>query len=133
MIKLFPFLLGHTDKVGREDGEYIGLQTSYQDLQTVHEDTEEHGDDRHARVNQDALCRCDKDQAGKGQDDGMSRHDVGEETDHQGDRLGENAEELHERHDGKRYFQIDRRMGPENLLPIMLRGECVRRDERADR
>lgn len=42
----------------------------------------------------------------------MARHDVGEQTDHQCERLGEYPEELHERHDRQGQFQVDRRFGP---------------------
>ena len=60
----------------------------------------------------------------------MARHDVGEQTDHQRERLGEYPEELHERHDRQGQFQVDRRFGPKDLFPVRFRGEQVDRYKR---
>ena len=63
----------------------------------------------------------------------MARHDIGKQTDHQGERLGEYAEKLHKRHDRQRQFQIDRRFGPKYIFPVFLCRKQIDGDKRASR
>ena len=55
----------------------------------------------------------------------MSRQHIGKETDHQGKRFGEDAEELDERHHRYRHFQPPRHIRPEDIFPVMLGSEDI--------
>ena len=61
----------------------------------------------------------------------MARHDVGEQTDHQCERLGVNTPKNSTNGMiGKGQFQVDRRFGPKDLFPVRFRGEQVDRYKR---
>ena len=62
----------------------------------------------------------------------MACHHVGKETNHQGKRLCEYAEEFDDRHHGCRIgLQEERHIGPENLFPVLLVGKDVDGQHRA--
>ena len=109
------------------------MQTSHQQFQTVHERAEQHRNDRHSEIHQQPHRYRDKDQAGEGEEDRMSCHDIGKQTDHQGERLGEYAEKLDKRHDWQRQFQIDRCFRPKYLFPVFLCRKQVDSDKRTSR
>ena len=59
----------------------------------------------------------------------MSRHNVGEESDHQRERLRDHSEELDRLHNRYRKFKEHRHVRPKYLLPIMFVTEKVYRKE----
>ena len=63
----------------------------------------------------------------------MARHHVCEKSDHQCQRLGEDAEELDERHQWHRHFKPCGHLGPKDILPISFRSGDVSYQERAQR
>ena len=75
----------------------------------------------------------EEDDAGEAQDDCVSCHHVGKETDHESERLGENAEELDNWHQWHRIsLEEYRHMGPEDVFPILLVAEEVDGNHGAD-
>jgi len=60
----------------------------------------------------------------------MSRHNVGKQTDHQGERFCEHAEELHKRHDRQRHLQVYRHLRPKYVFPVFLCREQIDNDKR---
>ena len=129
--RLVPYFC-QTNVAGRQKREYIGLQASHEQFQAIHENTECDRNNRHADVYPNAHRDGDKDQTRQCQDNRVPCHDVGKQTDHQGERLGEYAEELDEWHDRNRQLQEDRRVGPEDVFPISLRPEQVDGQERTN-
>ena len=61
----------------------------------------------------------DEDDAREGEDNGVPAHDVGKETYHQGEGLGENAEEFDDRHHRHGHFEPRRYGRPKYFLPIL--------------
>ena len=117
--------LCQTDKHGAEHGEYIGLDEGNQKLKRIHEYHHDKADDGDRGAHGYANLAGNEDDAGDGQDDGVSGHDVGKETDHQGEGLGEDAEKLDDGHDGNRCLEPRGDLGPEDFLPVLLVAEEV--------
>lgn len=91
--------LGQTDIVCRQQGEYISLKACHQQFETVHKHGEQYRNDCHCAID-GCPHRCgDEYQASQCQDNRMPCHNVGKQTDHQGEWLGEYAEELHKGYD----------------------------------
>ena len=63
----------------------------------------------------------------------MSRHHVGEESEHQGEWLGEDAHEFYQRHDGHWYFEPPGGVRPEYVFPVSLGPEEIDGQEGAHR
>ena len=99
MVCLYP---RHTDEHRRKHGEHVGLDKCNQHFHTIHEDAEQHRHDTHRCTDDRSHTGCYKDDAGQGQNDGVSGHDVGKQTNHQGKGLGENAKQFDGWHDGHR-------------------------------
>ena len=113
-----------------QHGENQCLNETYKDFEEHHEDTHRHTNKRHRHARKSVNAPHDKDDAGKRQSDSMSRHHVGEETNHQCKRLGEDTKEFNERHDSHRICLEPRgHFGPENLLPRLLRSRNIHHDE----
>ncbi len=77
-----------------EQGEYICLKKCYQKFDKIHEDHEGRGENTHAKSRTCALFTKDEDERSKGQDDDVTRIDVGRESDHQYSRLDEYAHQF---------------------------------------
>ena len=126
MVCLYP---RHADEHRRKHGEHVGLDKCNQHFHTIHEDTEQHRHDTHGRADDCPHTGGHEHNAGQCQDDGVSRHDVGKQTDHQGKGLGENAEQLDGWHDGHRTLQPHRHFRPKDFFPIFLGAEYIDRNK----
>ena len=115
----------------RQHREDVGLQEGNEQLEDVHEDAEEDGNNREPPVEHRAHLSCQEDDGNDAQQHDMSRHDVRKETHHQAEGLREHPDNLDEGHQGEG-LQEDGNVGPENLLPVVLVAEDVDGKERAD-
>ena len=125
--------MGQADKHGTEHREDVGLDEGHQHLEKVHE--EQHDDAEGVQTQSVAHTHrpSEEDDAREAQDDGMAGHHVGEETDHQGEGLGEDAEELYHGHDGHGIgLEEQRHFGPEDFLPVLFVGKEVDDQHRAE-
>lgn len=114
-----PLDLCQRDEQGRQHRKYIGLNERYQRIDHEHEQREEHRDYGRPAYHDGAKGSEDEDERDERQDNHVSSHHVGKETDHEGRRFGEDSEHLNERHDGQRELQPQRHIGPEGLFPIL--------------
>ena len=122
---MFRFFLCHADEDRRQHSEYIGLDVGHQQLQGRHEDGHEDGDDAHHATHASAIHSAnDEDQRHEHHDDDMSGQDVGEQTDHQCEGLGDGGDELDDRHQ-REGLQEDGYVGPEDVLPVVTVAEDV--------
>ena len=93
-------LVCQSDKHSTKHGEHICLNECHQHLKQVHE--EEHDDTEEIQAQTITYTHrpAKEDDTGEAENNSMTCHHVGKETDHQGKRLGEYAEELDDWHDG---------------------------------
>ena len=122
-----------TDEHGREQREHVSLNKGHQQLHTIHEEehdgTEEIESETHAYAHRPAQ----EYHAREAQDDGVSGHHVGKETDHQCEGLGEDAHHLDDGNErcGIR-LEEQGHLGPEDFLPVFLVAEDVDQEHRAE-
>ena len=123
---------GHTDVDSAQQGEDKRLDEGHQQFQTAHEDVEEDGHHRHAVAEGGRHLPEDEYQRDEAQHDNVAGRDVGEKTDHQHERLREDADQLHKRHDRGGQLQPPRHARRvENVHPVLLAGG-ERGDEKRD-
>ena len=125
------FRVCKSDKDGTEDGEHVRLNESDKQLKAVHEYHQQEADATE-RTNRSAHLSADEDNASERQDDGMAAHDIGKQTDHQGEGLREDAEKFYHRHHRYWHFQPCGHFGPEDFLPILSVAEQVDGQEGAE-
>jgi len=118
MIMLFH---GHSEIEGGKECENISLDECHQQFQEAHEYAESNGYRRNGHTQHAFDISEDKDQAHEAQDDDMPGGNVRKKTDHEDERLGENAKEFDEWH------QWNRKLKPPgharriiNMLPVIL-------------
>ncbi len=87
-----------SDEDGAQHGENIGLNERDQQFKCVHKNEDHDADCTERSTYANANLACDKDNTRQRQDNRVAGHDVGEQTDHQCQRLRQNAEELNDRH-----------------------------------
>jgi hypothetical protein len=117
MIMLFH---GHAEVEGRKKGENVGLDECDKKFQESHEYSEGNGYRRNGHTQGAFYISENKDQAHEAQDNDMPRADVRKETDHEDERLGENAKEFDERHQRYREFQPPGNTGGVvNMFPVI--------------
>ena len=131
-LSLVVFRVSQADEHGAEHGEHVGLDECHQEFQGVHENHHDQTGECHGGADANAHLECDEDDARDGEDDGVSCHHVGEETNHQGERLCEDAEEFNDRHHRHGHFQPSWHGRPEDFLPIFLVAKKIDEQERAD-
>ena len=122
----------HADVDGAQQGEDKCLDEGHQQFQTAHEYVEEDGHHRHTVAEGGCHLPEDEYQRDETQHNDVAGGDVGKKTDHQHERLREDADQLHKRHDRGGQLQPPghaRRV--ENVHPILLAGG-KRRDEEGD-
>ena len=114
------------DEHGRKHREDISLDECDKQFKAVHEYPEYYRHDSHCPSYCRPELRRDEYHRHDAEDERMSRHYVGKQTDHQGERLCEHAEYL----DYYEYrLQPQRHIRPEDVFPVMpVRGE-IRQDE----
>lgn len=118
-------MLRHADEQRRQDGEDVGLDVGHQQLQDRHEDGHEDGDDAHHATHARAIHAADdENQRHEHHDDDVAGQDVGEQTDHQGERLGDGGDEFDDGHQ-REGLQEDGHVGPEDVFPIVTVAEDV--------
>ena len=115
------------------DREDISLQERHQQFQQIHEYAEQHRHERHRRIHGRPHADRHEDHARQAQNHRMSGHHVGEQTDHQRERLRENPDQLDRRHHRHGNLEPCGYFGPENLLPVLPRSEQVHGKERTQR
>ena len=126
-------LLSQTDEHGAQQGEDISLNECHKHFKTVHEEHHYGTYEVQTYTVAHAHRPSKEDDAGEAQDDCVSCHHVGKETDHESERLGENAEELYDWHQRHRIsLEEYRHMRPEDVFPILLVAEEVDGNHGAD-
>ena len=80
---------------GAEHGEHHGLDEADENLKCGHEDTHDDTHGTHSKEHADRFGGYEEDDAHERDGNGVPRHDVGKETNHQGEGLGEDAHELY--------------------------------------
>ncbi len=107
------------DEDGAEHGEHHRLDEADKHLEGGHEHT--HNDAHGTHAEEDAQCfgGDEEDDAHQRDGDSVSCHDIGKETDHECEGLGEDAYELYRR-DEREGLERHRHIGPEDIFPIML-------------
>ena len=120
------FWMSQADEDGTEHGEDIRLDEGYQELQAVHEEHHHETEQGQSGTEYRIHGPSDEDDRRKRQDNGVTSHHVGKQTDHQREGLGDDTEEFDDRHDSHRIsLQEGRHIGPEDLLPVLLVAEQV--------
>ena len=115
-----------SDEDGTEHGEDISLDEGHQELQTVHEEHHHETEQGQSGAEYRIHGPSDEDDCRKRQDNGVTGHHVGKETDHQREGLGDDTEQFDDRHDSHRIsLQESRHIRPEDLLPVLLVAEQV--------
>ena len=118
-------MLRHADEQRWQYGEDVGLDIGDQQLQGRHEDGHEDGDDTHHATHARTVHAADnEDESHQHHDDDVTGQDVGEQTDHQGEGLGDGGNQLDDGHQ-REGLQEDRYVGPKDVFPIMLVAEYV--------
>ena len=117
--------LGQSDEYGRQHGKYVGLDKGYQQFEGIHEQVEHNRCESQCAVQGRSHAGGDENQSCQYEHGYVSCQHIGKQTDHQGKRLGEDAEELDERHHRYRHFQPPGNVGPEDVFPIRLGAEQV--------
>ena len=94
------FLVRQSDEHCRKHCEHVCLDECDEELKTVHE--EQHDDAERVESESESHSHrpSEEDDSCETQYDGMSRHHVGKETDHEREWFGEHTEELNHRHYG---------------------------------
>ena len=114
---------GHANVHRTEQGEDECLDERHQQLHQSHEDVEENGDRRHSPADNRVHLAEDENQRDERQGDDVAGGDVGEESHHQHERLGEDTDGLHQRHDRQRNLQPPRHARRvEDVFPVLLAG-----------
>ena len=114
-------LMGKPNEDRTQHGENVSLDESNQQLQRIHEEQHDDAEGVESKAESYAHRPTEEDHASERQDHSMACHHVGKETDHQGERLREDTEELYDRHNrGGIGFQEQRHLRPENLLPMLM-------------
>ena len=121
-----------SDKVGGQDGEDVCLDERHEQFEAIHEDAEEDAYSGHRGTHPASHLSRHKHHAGQCQDDDMSCHDVGKETDSQREGFGEHANELDDGHDGQGCLEEDGHVWPEDALVVALGRKAVDGDESSD-
>ena len=125
--------MSKADEHSREEREDVSLNEGNEDLYEVHEEEHEAAEGVKAETHAGTHCPSEEDDAGKGEDDGVTCHHVGKETDHEGEGLGEDTNDLN---DGNQRsgvgLQEERHLGPEDFLPVLFVAEDVDEKHRAD-
>ena len=94
------FLVRQTDEHCRKHCEHVCLYEGDKELKAVQEQQHDDAQRAESACKPSAHRTSEEDDACETQHDGMSRHHVGKETDHEREWFGEHTEELNHRHYG---------------------------------
>ena len=130
------FYVRHGDKHRRQHGEYHCLDVAYQYLEHHHEDAQENADGSHNTpkhiTHHSTKSEHDEDDARQRDGDDVTCQHVGEESDHQGDGLREDAKELNKRHERNRKLEPQGNIAPKDFFPVGFRTRHIHDDECAE-
>lgn len=122
-----------TDEYCREEGEDVGLNEGYKDLYKIHEEKHQCAEGIETKAHASSHGPSEEDDASEREDNGMASHHVGKETDHEGEGLGENTNDLDDGNQRSRVgLQEERHFGPEDFLPVLFVTKDVNEKHRAD-
>ena len=124
MLVFVFFLHGHAREECREQRKDESLDEGHDTFQQSHKDVEKerHEGDTIAK-GRTVQAAEDEDQGDDTEGDDVACGDVGEKTDHQHERLGKNADELHNRHQRDGEFEEPRHpRRVDDVLPVILVG-----------
>ncbi len=124
--------VSQSDEDCTQHGEYVGLDEGHEEFETVHENHQCEADDGQRGADDGAELARDEDDASEGKDDGVTAHNVGKETYHEGERLGEDTEHFDDGHHGHGHFEPRGNGRPEDFFPVFLVAEEVHEEERAE-
>ena len=105
MFRVIMLFHSHAKVECRKQCENVCLDESHQQFKEPHEYAESNGYRRHCRTQHAFDIAENKDQAHETKDNDMPCRDVGKETDHEDERLGEYPEEIDKRHQRDREFK----------------------------
>ena len=110
----------HTDIEGCQHSENESLDVGHEALEEVDEDGHKEADDSDAAADSGAHDAAEyEDECHEAEDHHMAGGDIGEETYHEHDGLGEDAYDLDERHEGENLKPSRDARGVENVNPIV--------------
>lgn len=125
--------MSKADEHGGEEGEHVGLYERHKNLDEIHEEEHEGAEGIEAEAHASSHGPTQEDDAREGEDDGVARHHVGKETDHEGERLREDADNLDDGNQrGRVGLEEEGNLGPEDLLPVFLVAKDVDKQHGAD-
>ena len=127
-------LMGKPDEHRTQHGEDVSLNEGNQQLQQIHEEEHQDAERIQAETKSDTHRPTEEDHTSEAEHHSVACHHVGKETDHQGEGLREDTEELDKRHHRCWIgLQEQRYIRPEYLLPVFLVGEDVDGKHRTQR
>ena len=95
----------HTYEHGGEEGEHHRLNEAYQTFETHHKDAHYNAHGAHTVEDTSRHRSHEEDDARHCHGNGVSRHHIGKESNHQSEGLGENTHKLNDGHQGHGGFQ----------------------------
>lgn len=116
---VFRLRASQSDEYRAEHGKHHGLDEAHQHLECGHEDTHDDTNATHAQEHANGFCGNEEDDAHQRDGNGVTSHDICEETDHECEGLCEDSNELDDRYE-RECLQGQRHVGPEDIFPIML-------------
>ena len=93
-VSLASLIVRQSYEVGGQDGEHICLDERHEQFEAVHEDAEKDAHSRHRGTHGGAHLRRHKHHTGQSEDDDVSCHDVGKETDGQREGFREAGQKM---------------------------------------
>ena len=110
----------HTDEHGGEEGEHHSLNEAYQTFETHHKNAHNDAHGAHTVEHASRHRSHEEDDARHCHGNGVSRHHIGKESNHQSEGLRKNTDELNDGDNGYRCFQPCGNLRPEDVLPVVL-------------
>ena len=80
-LSYYLFIVRQSDEVGGQNGKHVCLDECHEKFEAIHEYAEKDTDCGHRGTHGGAHLCGDKDHAGQSENDDVSCHDVGKETD----------------------------------------------------
>ena len=120
---MVTFFYRHAEVQRRKQREHVSLNEGYQQFEERHEDGKQHRQHRRAVAHRHVHLAEEEDEAEKADDDDVPCGDVGEQTNHQHERLDENAQQFDERHQRQRELEPPRHARRiDDMHPVRFRG-----------
>ncbi len=111
---------GHAREHSRKQGEDEGLDEGDDAFEQSHKDVKDEGDDGNAIAETHAHASEDEDERDNAEGDDVTSGDVGEESHHQHEGLGEDTDDFHEGHQRDGNLEEPRHAGGvDEVLPVV--------------